>query len=93
MRRSMTRAKCSDRTAIGKHYAASVSLRDISGRPIKGESLLTPGETLDWRAIMTTLLSEGYQGRFGLETHFGKGLERVRNAHASMEEIGKLLDN
>jgi sugar phosphate isomerase/epimerase len=65
----------------------------IGNVQIKGESLLTPGEILDWRAIMATLLSEGYRGRFGLETHFGEGRERVRNAHASMNEIGKLLDD
>ena len=65
----------------------------IGNVQIKGESLLTPGEIFDWRLIMTTLLSVGYQGRFGLETHFGRGPERVRNAHASMKEIGKLLDD
>lgn len=54
---------------------------------IKGESLLKPKEMLDWRRITRTLLADGYRGHFGLETHFGKGEERFRNAHASMQAI------
>jgi sugar phosphate isomerase/epimerase len=54
---------------------------------IKGESLLKPGQTLDWQSIARTLRANGYQGHFGLETHFGKGDERFRNAHASMRVI------
>jgi sugar phosphate isomerase/epimerase len=58
---------------------------------IKGESLLKQGEILDWRGIVDALLADGYTGRFGLETHFGEGEQRVRNAHASMQEILALV--
>jgi L-ribulose-5-phosphate 3-epimerase len=60
---------------------------------IKGESLLKQGETLDWRGIVDALLADGYHGRFGLETHFGEGEQRVRNAHASMKEILALVQS
>ncbi|MCW5965563.1 MAG: sugar phosphate isomerase/epimerase [Bryobacterales bacterium] len=59
---------------------------------IKGESLLTPGEILDWRRIVDALLADGYTGHFGLETHFGEGEQRVRNAHASMKAILALVN-
>jgi sugar phosphate isomerase/epimerase len=59
----------------------------IGNVQIKGESLLIPGEILAWGAIIRRLLTESYSGRFGLETHFGKGPERIRNAHASMKQI------
>lgn len=54
---------------------------------IKGESLLIAGEILDWRAIMHAMVADGYTGKFGLETHFGDGEDRFRNAHASMTQI------
>jgi sugar phosphate isomerase/epimerase len=64
----------------------------IGNVQIKGESLLSPGELLDWRAIMRAMMNDGYRGKFGLETHFGEGRARVRNARASMTEIVKLLE-
>ena len=60
---------------------------------IKGESLLKQGEILDWRGIVDALLADGYNGRFGLETHFGQGEQRVRNAHASMKAILALVQD
>ncbi len=63
----------------------------IGNVQIKGESLLIPGQRLDWRGIVDALLADGYQGKFGLETHFGQGAQRVEHAHSSMKAILALV--
>ncbi|MGD0498797.1 MAG: sugar phosphate isomerase/epimerase family protein [Bryobacteraceae bacterium] len=48
-------------------------------------------EKEDWKAIMTALDHDGYSGKLGLETHIFDGT-LIAAAHASMEEILRILD-
>jgi sugar phosphate isomerase/epimerase len=57
---------------------------------IKGKSLLNYPEKLDWKVIFQTLQKDGYEGKFGLETHiFGEG--QVAASHSSMQEILRIV--
>jgi L-ribulose-5-phosphate 3-epimerase len=57
---------------------------------IKGKSLLDYPEKLDWKLIFQTLQKDGYEGKFGLETHiFGEG--QVAASHSSMQEILRIV--
>jgi sugar phosphate isomerase/epimerase len=57
---------------------------------IKGKTLLDYPEKLDWKVIFQTLQKDGYQGKFGLETHiFGDG--QVAASHSSMQEILRIV--
>jgi sugar phosphate isomerase/epimerase len=47
-------------------------------------------EKEDWKAIMTALEHDGYQGKIGLETHIFDGT-LIAAAHTSMEEIMRIV--
>jgi len=47
-------------------------------------------EKEDWKAIMTALEHDGYQGKIGLETHIFDGT-LIAAAHKSMEEIMRIV--
>lgn len=50
----------------------------------------TSPEKEDWKGIMTSLDQDGYKYKIGLETHTGD--TRVADAHASMEEILRIVN-
>ncbi len=57
---------------------------------IKGKTILDYPEKLDWKAILGTLVRDGYKGEVGLETHiFGE--VQIQKSHESMKEIVRLV--
>ncbi|MCP5117939.1 MAG: sugar phosphate isomerase/epimerase [bacterium] len=64
----------------------------IGNVQIKGKSILDYPEKLDWAAIIRTMVADGYQGKFGLETHiFGE--KQVYYSHESMKEILRVIES
>jgi sugar phosphate isomerase/epimerase len=58
---------------------------------IKGKGVMPESpEKEDWKAIMTALGNDGYQGKIGLETHIFDGT-LIAAAHKSMEEIMRIV--
>ena len=58
---------------------------------VKGKSLLDYPEHLDWRAILSALERDGFEGSLELETHiFGE--QQIAGSHASMKELIRILD-
>jgi hypothetical protein len=58
---------------------------------VKGKGIMpSSSEKEDWKAIMTALDGDGYQGKLGLETHIFDGT-LIQAAHISMEEILRIL--
>lgn len=45
---------------------------------------------LPWGEIFHTLRNDGYQGLFGLETHFGQGAANFAMSRRAMEEVIRL---
>jgi sugar phosphate isomerase/epimerase len=60
---------------------------------VKAEGLFGPKKPLDWRAIMHTLLKDGYTGKFSLETHRGHGPENVKASHECIEKMIQLINS
>jgi len=59
---------------------------------IKAKGVMpTSPEKEDWKAIMTALSQDGYEGKIGLETHIFDGT-LIQAAHISMEEILRLVN-
>lgn len=56
---------------------------------LKAEALVIGPPFLPWGEIFQTLDRDGYQGRFGLETHVFDGT-LIEKAHLSMKEIQRL---
>jgi hypothetical protein len=58
---------------------------------VKGKGVMPESpEKEDWKAIMTALEHDGYQGKIGLETHIFDGT-LIAAAHTSMEEIMRIV--
>jgi len=58
---------------------------------VKGKGVMPESpEKEDWKAIMTALEHDGYQGKVGLETHLFDGT-LIAAAHTSMEEIMRIV--
>jgi hypothetical protein len=58
---------------------------------VKGKGIMPSSpEKEDWKAIMTALGRDGYEGKLGLETHLFDGT-LIQAAHISMEEILRIV--
>lgn len=63
----------------------------IGNVQIKGRSILSGPQRLDWTAIFDALDRDGYEGQYGLETHiFGEG--QIQASHDSMKEILRIVE-
>jgi sugar phosphate isomerase/epimerase len=71
---------------------ASLPKKRIGNVQIKGRTLLDEKYKLDWGAIFTALVKDGYRGQVGLETHIF-GPELIQKGHESMREIARIVES
>jgi sugar phosphate isomerase/epimerase len=57
---------------------------------IKGRSVLSGPQRMDWKTVFRALERDGYQGQIGLETHIKESL--IESSHASMREMIRLVE-
>jgi hypothetical protein len=66
-------------------------LKRLLNIQVKGKGIMPSSpEKEDWKAIMTALDHDGYNGKLGLETHLFDGT-LIAAAHTSMEEIMRIV--
>lgn len=58
---------------------------------VKGRTLLDPQFKLDWRAMLNALAKDGYRGKAGLETHYGK--ESAAQSHPAIQELMRAVES
>ncbi|HVV45602.1 MAG TPA: sugar phosphate isomerase/epimerase family protein [Bryobacteraceae bacterium] len=56
----------------------------------KAQNTLDGPDKLDWKAVLEALEKDNYQYKLGLETH-GDAAKRMEHAHASMEEMLRVV--
>jgi sugar phosphate isomerase/epimerase len=57
---------------------------------MKGKSLLAGPQKMDWKGIFAALVTDGYKGQVGLETHIFGDIQ-IQKSHESMKEIVSLV--
>ena len=77
-------------TSYPDGYAALPKERMLNLQ-VKGKGVMPDSkEKEDWKAIMTALGNDGYEGKIGLETHLFDGT-LITAAHKSMDEILRIV--
>jgi sugar phosphate isomerase/epimerase len=77
-------------TSYPDGYAALPKERMLNLQ-VKGKGVMPESkEKEDWKAIMTALANDGYNGKIGLETHLFDGT-LITAAHKSMDEIMRIV--
>jgi sugar phosphate isomerase/epimerase len=56
----------------------------------KAQNMLDGPDKMDWKAVLEALEKDNYQHKLGLETH-GNAAQRMEHAHASMEEMLRIV--
>jgi L-ribulose-5-phosphate 3-epimerase len=68
-----------------------IPMKRLGNVQVKGKSVLTDKERLDWATIFQTLAKDGYKHKVGLETHYLDGTDPEKSVLV-MERLVKMVE-